>query len=171
MEGWRYTPTSADSFQVAPLAYALKPIVPGEKISYRWYEGTTQIGSDQTINVAPVVTTTYHAFCTLCDGQEFTDSLTVVVIPYIPNAFTPNHDGKNDEFRVIGLPPESITRFNMEIYNRWGQSVFHSSDVTVGWDGTLNGQPCPPDEYVWVLYYEDGNKRHASNKGTILLLR
>jgi gliding motility-associated-like protein len=170
-EAWQYNPTSIDSFQIAPIAYALKPIVPGEKISYRWYNGSELISNTQSITVAPTETTMYTAVCTLCDGQEFSDSVTVFVVPYIPNAFTPNNDGLNDQFRILGLPPENITKFNLEIYNRWGQSVFHSTDITLGWDGTFNGQPCPDGEYIWVIYYEDNNKRTASNKGTVLLLK
>jgi gliding motility-associated-like protein len=170
-EGWMYTPTSADSFQVAPIAYGLRPIVPGEKISYQWFEGNKQIGSTQSILVSPGRTTTYRAVCTLCSGQEFTDSVTVFVIPWIPNAFTPNGDGLNDVFRIIGLPPENITRFILQIYDRWGQLVFTTNDITQPWDGTMKGKPCPEGEYVWVYYYEDGTKAKVTNKGMVMVVR
>ncbi len=168
---WKYTPTSVDSFQVAPIPYHMQPITPGNKISYRWYEGTMFLSDQQTLVVTPLQTTTYRAFCTVCSGEEFTDELTVYVIPYIPNAFTPNGDGLNDIFRIVGLPPENLTLFNMQIFNRWGQVVFSSNNILEGWDGTLNGQICPDDDYVWVIFYEYDKKTKTSNKGSVTLVR
>lgn len=171
MEGWRYTPVTADSFQVAAINYNLQPIVPGEKITYAWYQGDKLISSFQSINVAPSVTTTYVATCTLCGGQQFTDSVTVYVIPYIPTAFTPNGDGLNDEFRITGIPAGSITRFNLGIYNRWGEVVFSTTDINQPWDGTMNGEPCPTGNYVWVIWYEDNSKIRQTNKGEVMIVR
>ena len=170
-EAWRYTPTSVDSFQIASVPYHLKAILPGEKVSYRWYDGSEQIGWTQSITVAPKQTTLYKAWITLCDGQEFMDSVLVVVIPYIPNAFTPNSDGHNDKFRILGLPVENITKFNMEIFDRWGQAVFSTSDILDAWDGKFKGNVCPAGEYVWIIYYEDNKKTRFSNKGLIMLVR
>lgn len=170
-EGWRYTPTSIDSFQIAPVAFNLEPVVPGEKITYAWYLDDELLSTSQTLEVAPEVTTTYVARCTLCDGQEFTDSVTVYVIPYIPNAFTPNGDGLNDVFSITGLPPESILRFNLQVFNRWGELVFSSSDIREGWDGRTKGDPCPDGNYIWVMYYEDDSGIHRTNKGQVILLR
>ncbi len=168
---FRYTPTSVDSFQIARIPYQLYPIAPGDKISYRWYAGTEFISDQQTLVVAPNETTTYTAYCTLCSGQEFKTETTIVVIPFIPNAFTPNGDGLNDHFRITGLPPENITLFNLQIFNRWGRAVFQTTDILQGWDGTFNGEKCPPDYYTWVIFYHDQNKRRVSNKGGIMLVR
>jgi len=55
----------------------------------------------------------------------------------LPSAFTPNGDGHNDLFRVHTYSvPKS---FNMQVFNRYGESVFSSTDINTGWDGTLNG--------------------------------
>jgi gliding motility-associated-like protein len=170
-EGWRYTPIDQDTYRVDSIPYDLQPITPGEKISYRWYSGSEMISDQHRIVVAPMETTTYRVTCTLCNGQEFTDEVTVYVIPYIPNAFTPNGDGLNDEFRIVGLPPDKITQFNLQIFNRWGQVVFSSTDILVGWDGKLKGEYCPEGDYTWVIFYEDNDKTMTSNKGTITLLR
>ena len=170
-EGWRYTPIDQDTYQVDAIPFNLQPITPGNKISYRWYNGDEFLSDQQNITVSPNETTTYTVYCTLCNGQEFRDDVTVHVIPYIPNAFTPNGDGLNDVFRIFGLPPENITQFNMQIFNRWGQVVFSSSDILVGWDGKLKGEVCPEGEYMWVIFYEDNKKTRTSNKGTIMLLR
>ena len=171
MEGWAYRPTSVDSFQIGPVAYHLEPITPGNKISFHWYQGTELISSDQTITVSPDETTTYRAVVTLCSGQQYADTVTVHVIPYIPNAFTPNGDGINDVFRIRGVQPENITKFNFQVYNRWGQIVFYTNDILKGWDGSCNGKKCPSEVYTWAIYYEDSNKTKVSNKGIITLVR
>jgi gliding motility-associated-like protein len=171
MVAWRYTPTSVDSFQIASIPYNLQPITPGDKISYRWYEGSEVISDQQSLVVTPGVTTTYRAWCSLCNGEEFTDEVTIYVIPYIPNAFTPNGDGLNDEFRIVGLPPDNITRYNLQIFNRWGQVVFSSGDIREAWDGKMKGEYCPEGDYIWVIFYENNKKTRTSNKGIITILR
>ena len=170
-EGYRYVPTSSDTYAVTEIPYRMEPITPGDKISYRWYNGSEFLSDQQTMVVAPMQTTTYTGYCTLCSGEEFTDVVTVYVVPYIPNAFTPNGDGLNDFFRIVGLPPENITQFNLQIFNRWGQIVFSSRDILEGWDGMLNGEICPEGDYVWVIFYEDNKKTKTSNKGTVTLVR
>jgi gliding motility-associated-like protein len=170
-EGWEFIPTSVDSFDIVPVAYRLEPVTPGDRIQYTWYQGSDVISNSQSVTVTPRETTTYKAKVTLCDGEEFTDTVTVVVMPYIPNAFTPNGDGLNDEFRILGIPPENITQFNMQIYDRWGQQVFSSSDIRIGWDGSCRGELCPGGVYVWVIVYEDNKKHKVTNKGTLTLIR
>ena len=168
---WKYSPTSVDSFQVASIPYHLEPMTPGNKISYSWYEGSSLLSDQQSIVVTPMETTTYRAYCTVCSGQVFTDEVTVYVIPYIPNAFTPDGDGLNDKFRIVGLPPENITQFNLQIYNRWGQMVFSTNDILEAWDGSNKGAVCTEGIYTWVIYYENNKKTKVSNKGSLMLLR
>jgi len=170
-EGWRYSPLSADSFAVAPIPYKLIPLVPGNKISYAWYEGSNLISSEQTVTVAPSQTTIYRATMTLCVGENFDTTVTVYVLPKIPTAFSPNGDGVNDEFRIIGLPPENITMYNIQIFDRWGHLVFTSTNILESWDGKINGQKCAEGLYAWAIYYEDNNKIKVSNKGTVMLIR
>jgi gliding motility-associated-like protein len=97
--------------------------------------------------------------------------VTVVVVPYIPNAFTPNGDGLNDKFIILGIPYEQVTHFNLQIYDRWGQMIYTSNDIREGWDGTRNGENCPEGVYVWTIYYQDNKKKPVTNKGTITLIR
>jgi gliding motility-associated-like protein len=170
-EGWLYTPTSVDSFQITQIPYHLQPMVPGNKVLYTWYQGRDLLSSTQTITVTPGETTTYRAFIDLCDGEIFTDTVTVVVVPAMPNGFTPNGDGLNDIFRIRGVQPENITKFNFQIYDRWGQVIFYTNNILEGWDGTYKGKESPPGVYVWVIYYEDNKKQKISNKGTITLVR
>jgi len=82
-----------------------------------------------------------------------TDSIDVTITNsglWIPNAFTPNGDGKNDVFLPVG---NDIQEMNMEIYNRWGQHLFTSKSLQSGWDGTVNGNLVQPGVYNYRLSY------------------
>lgn len=86
---------------------------------------------------------------------------------YIPDAFTPNGDGKNDILFIYGT---NIFYINMAIYNRWSEKIFEFTEITSGWDGTYGGKPCPTGMYVYVLqvFYMDGSQE--LRKGQIYLL-
>lgn len=85
----------------------------------------------------------------------------------IPNAFTPNGDGLNDYFRVIGL--ENMENVIMQIYDRWGIMVFETRNPENGWDGTCMKKYCQPDTYVWIITI--GAPYNKTLKGTITLLK
>ncbi len=170
-ESWRYVPTSSDTYSVTAIPYRLESLTPGDKITYNWYRGAEFLSGQQSFVVTPLETTTYTVRCTICSGQEYSDEVTVYVIPYIPNAFTPNGDGHNDRFRIVGLPPENISQFNLQIFNRWGQLVFSSHDILDSWDGTMLGGACPAGVYTWAIYYEDNKKAKISNRGSLMLVR
>jgi len=88
----------------------------------------------------------------------------------VPNAFTPNKDGLNDIFRVLGT--SLITAFEMKIYNRWGQLVFQTTEKTKGWDGSKGGQKQSTGAYVYQIGYKEQNSAGKKLiKGTVLLIR
>ena len=66
----------------------------------------------------------------------------------VPNVFTPNGDGKNDEFRVLY---RSIKEYHIWVYNRWGKLVYESQDPAKGWDGTINNHPAAEGAYFYVI--------------------
>lgn len=88
----------------------------------------------------------------------------------MPNAFTPNKDGKNDIFRIPPQVNNHLIKFI--VYNRWGQPVFTTSNISEGWEGTYKQQPAPPDTYVYFIEMQslDG-KRKLTKKGWVTLLR
>jgi gliding motility-associated-like protein len=88
---------------------------------------------------------------------------------FLPDAFTPNNDGKNDIFRGIGKGNHLVISFR--IMNRWGQTVFESGDTKAGWDGTLGGAAQPLDTYFYYLKYECGTKEIIEKKGELTLIR
>ena len=87
---------------------------------------------------------------------------------FVPNSFTPNNDGLNDTFTAKGL---FIDQYSMEIYNQWGELLFHTSELDQGWDGVYKGALSPEDTYVYRIQATDTKGRVAVKNGTIHLLR
>jgi gliding motility-associated-like protein len=88
---------------------------------------------------------------------------------YVPTAFTPNSDGKNDVFKVI---PTGVKSFGyLAVYNRWGQLLFRTTDQTKGWDGTFNGLKVDAGTFVYIVTAVDYKGRPMNQKGTFVLLR
>lgn len=87
-----------------------------------------------------------NANCVL-DSVEFTISISESMLR-VPNVFTPNGDGANDEFRVAY---RSLKEFHCWVYNRWGHLVYEWTDPAKGWDGTINGRPAAEGAYFYVI--------------------
>lgn len=81
------------------------------------------------------------------DSVEFTISISESMV-VVPNVFTPNGDGTNDEFRVVY---RSLKEFHCWVYNRWGHLVYEWSDPAKGWDGTIGGRPAAEGAYFYVI--------------------
>jgi gliding motility-associated-like protein len=91
-----------------------------------------------------------------------------VVTFYIPNSFTPNGDGNNDNFGVTGY---SVQGYNLAVYNRWGQIVFQSSGLHDSWNGQdSNGKPVPSGVYVYQLQVLN-DPHNKIRTGTVTLIR
>lgn len=88
---------------------------------------------------------------------------------FVPNAFSPNGDGKNDVLRPITAGIEHLAYFN--VYNRWGKMVFTSKNEGNGWNGRLLGKDQAADTYVWELRATDYNGRLITAKGVVVLVR
>jgi gliding motility-associated-like protein len=120
----------------------------------------------------PDTTTTYYV--TSSEGNcKGADSVKITIIPIceeiaLPSAFTPNGDGHNDIFKLLYKGDAQLKYFR--IYNRWGQEVFNSNDLNIGWDGTYNGKQEPVGTYVWVLDAICHN-REVFEKGNVTLIR
>ena len=91
---------------------------------------------------------------------------------FMPNAFTPNGDGENDEFKGKGYI-EGLKDFEFSIWNRWGEQVFSSDSPFNGWNGRKNnmGEMAPQGVYVWELRYIGPRGGDESIKGHVTLLR
>jgi len=120
----------------------------------------------------PEETTTYTVIVVDSNGCTASDDITVIVdfeyVIWVPNIFSPNGDGNNDLVYVRGKGIHSLQFF---IYDRWGEKVFETADINIGWDGTFRGQKM--NNAVFVFYLEatflDGSE--VSKKGDITLIR
>ncbi|MBI1194066.1 MAG: T9SS type B sorting domain-containing protein [Bacteroidetes bacterium] len=120
-------------------------------------------------------TTTFTVVVTSPDGCVVTDSVTIVVVFIehcpgflLPNAFTPDADGRNDVFRVRTFGEDELTE--LIVFNRWGEKVFETDDPGIGWDGTYRGKPQPLGAYLYVLR-NVCRGQNFEQTGTITLLR
>lgn len=106
-----------------------------------------------------------------CADSAFINIKVYKTLPsvFMPTAFTPNGDGRNDIFRPIIAGIQSIGAFN--IYNRWGQLVYSTNTIGAGWDGRINGVLQSSGTFVWIIKAVDYNGLPYSNKGTVTLIR
>jgi gliding motility-associated-like protein len=88
---------------------------------------------------------------------------------YVPTAFSPNHDGKNDVFRPLIFG--NVMQFEWIIYNRYGQPVFTTHSPAAGWDGTVKGIPQNAGGFVWQCKYQLEGEKAKFKSGTVILMR
>ena len=141
----------------------------GEGLKYRW-------SPEERINdplqlqplVSPIKETQYRLDVESAMGCKNSDEVMVKVFEYlvIPNAFTPNNDGKNDTWKIpyLGSYPD----FEVKVFNRYGQLVYRSQKGMVNWDGRVNGKEAPTGTYVYVL---DRKSFGEPVKGSFQLIR
>jgi gliding motility-associated-like protein len=144
--------------------------LPGGYI-YSWNpDESLNNGSIQSPIASPSSTTDY--IVTASDGECMAMAQVRVTVVdficgppsiYVPNAFTPNQDGKNEKLYVRA---NNITDLYFVLYDRWGEKVFETRNVQSGWDGKFEGREVDPDVYVYYLevtclgglqYFEEGN--------------
>lgn len=115
---------------------------------------------------------------TTVDGCTDDTSVVIKVNPdvvvYVPNAFTPGADGLNDVFQVF-IPPSGAdySTYSIVIYDRWGELIFQSIDITQPWTGAKNnsGPILKQDVYVWKIHFQDEKLKHYEKMGHVSLLR
>jgi gliding motility-associated-like protein len=142
---------------------------------YTWTEGSLYLDDVHNPNPTAVITDEqrFTVMVTDLNGCIATDDVLVKVfdggIYYIPNTFTPNGDGINDVFRAIPAGIKSTEFFN--IFNRWGELIFTTKDLRIGWDGTFKGKKQPTDNYIWIIKGKSTAGRDIELKGSIKLIR
>jgi gliding motility-associated-like protein len=146
--------------------------------SYLWSpDYALSSNTDQNPLATPLRTTTYYLQATASDDCTAIDSITVNVISkiYIPSAFTPNGDGKNDFFYVIGGMPGDVIE-NFTVFNRLGEKEFQIQNgipnyTGYGWDGSFKSSPAPGGTYVYVITIKSKSGAEEVYKGTVVLIR
>jgi len=126
----------------------------GTAASYNWSspQMTDSLYTD-SIKVDTSGTFTLQAFSAIAKCKS---TATVIVNDicspelFVPSAFSPNGDGRNDIFQIYG---ESISTYDMRIFDKWGELIFVSADMSVSWDGSYKGQPVEQGVYTWKIVY------------------
>jgi gliding motility-associated-like protein len=89
---------------------------------------------------------------------------------YFPSAFTPNNDGRNDDFGPLGSLL-SLTDYQLSIYNRWGERVFYSNNPFERWKGTVNRLETDSNMFGWYAEFSVPGKSKEKRKGTVMVIR
>jgi len=158
-----------------PVPLHATDVLPSGFTSYSWAPAgglSMGVGADVVV-LAAGETTTYTVTAATAAGCLGMDSVTVKVFTtadlYVPGAFTPNHDGHNDVFRVTGPSIRELKVF--AVYDRHGERIFTTSNLSEGWDGTYRGREMPPGVYVWMAVGVDFAGKTVERKGTVVLVR
>ena len=146
-------------------------ITPGNQfVSYSWLPGQ-QISNTITVNQpGTYIVTVKDSNGCVASGSRLVQDFCPNQL-YVPNAFTPNGNGMNENFLSYG---ENIQSFHMYVFDRWGELLFESTDISQGWDGTYMGNMCQQGVYVWMIDYKlydfvDILKHNIT--GTVTLIR
>ena len=144
-------------------------------VTYVWTPPTGLSCTDCPNPIAkPLENTWYYLNTSDKNGCfEIIDSIFIEVFDgftaEMPTAFTPNGDGNNDVIFLRGWGIKELLVY--QIYNRWGELVFETTDLTAGWDGNYKGQPQVMDTYIYVVKALGYNNQLLEKKGNITLLR
>lgn len=143
-------------------------------LSYEWSPSS---GLNNIYSANPIATNsndiTYYLRAFTPSGCESRDTLNIKIYKgpdiYMPNAFTPNEDGRNDILRgkLIGMKSFDY----LVIYNRYGQLIFKSTNADKGWNGRYQFIDQPAGAYVWMASGTDFTGKKIVKKGTVMLLR
>ncbi|MEO6610897.1 MAG: PKD domain-containing protein [Chitinophagaceae bacterium] len=147
-------------------------------IAYSWFPAfhlsATNIPDPVAVYTDPSSSILYKLIAYSDEGC--TDSAYIIVkvfktLPgvFVPSAFTPNSDGRNDLLRPIAVGIKHIDYFN--VYNRWGQLIFSTQKNGEGWDGRINSLPQASGTYVWMVKATDYTGAAYFQKGTVTLIR
>ena len=137
--------------------------------SYMWSDSST-LSTLLVTEPGRYSVTVFQGLCSASDSL-FIDNCSSEL--WIPNAFTPDEDGKNDRFKPVSQA--FIRSYQVVVFDRWGQQVYESNDILSGWDGTYKGKPCPEGVYLFKINYSTGSESAPSapkeKRGTITILR
>jgi gliding motility-associated-like protein len=136
-----------------------------DSVTYLWHNGSDQ--HSYVVNQPGEYILKLSNLCgSYIDTIIFTNGICDL---YMPSAFSPNKDGKNDRFGPSGHFENN--GYLLTIYNRWGEIVFHASNSQNKWDGRYMGTDAPAGIYVWTVRYIDNRQQAKFLKGTVLLIR
>lgn len=163
---------SINSGEEATLEAEVDPV--NENYSYLWTPSSSASCDDcPVITVSPEELTEYSVTVKDLNNCESSNSIEIEVTTqcndlFLPNVFTPNGDGENDMLCVYG---SCIDEMYLEIFNRWGESVFVSKNQNDCWDGTQRGKSLNGGVYAFKYTITLNTGEIVENQGTITLVR
>lgn len=152
-------------------SFTLEPVLTGNPNRF-WWTPTSFLANANVANaevVGIMNDTTYYYRVTNAVGCEARDTVKVFVFHriWVPDAFTPNHDGQNDVWELKGI--EGFTSAEVTIFNRWGEVVYASKDgYRSPFDGMLRGEELPGGTYAYVLKPAPG---YQELRGRVIILK
>lgn len=141
-----------------------------------WTESGVTIGNTQNINVVvssndTIIFYTVQVISPAGCIQEATISFNIVQpLVQIPNAFTPDGDGVNDDFGIF-IREGLATIDQLVIYNRWGNKIVDLNTPNARWDGRVDGKEAPSDVYVYIIRWKRGDGKLTTSNGEVTLIR
>lgn len=140
---------------------------PANYKDYLWSTGET------SISIEVKQGGTYWLRVTAQNNCAGVDSIVIVAKDcnrklYVPNAFTPNNDGRNDRLKPIFSG--NVKSFHFFVYNRWGQLVYETTSLSTAWDGKVGGKPQSAETFVWLCKYQFFGESLVTEKGTVSIV-
>ena len=139
------------------------------EVTYNWVP-SLYLNSNAVMQplCTPVNDITYTISVSGIGGCSAMDTVHIKILPrpYVPNAFSPNNDGLNDTWQIKYL--DTYQDCEVDIFNRFGQHIFHSLGYKKPWDGTFNGMPQSPGVYAYIIRTKKLNKQFS---GTVMIVR
>jgi gliding motility-associated-like protein len=171
----------AYAFALADFTYEPKVVKFGEPVqftnhsqgasNYIWDFGDGDQSNDKDPEHTFATPGVYEVCLVVFSNEDCNDTICkqiIIPIADVPNAFSPNGDGKNEILFVKGFGVETLI---FRVYNRWGQLVFETNDLNKGWNGEYKGVAQEQDVYVFELDVVFENKETFKKKGNITLIR
>ncbi|MEJ8820128.1 T9SS type B sorting domain-containing protein [Lacibacter sp. H407] len=139
-------------------------LYPGLFSAYLWQDNSTN--DRLVVNQTGTYSVTVTNACGSASDEVMIRSVDCVIL--FPNAFTPNGDGRNDQFKILNA--FNLQDYSLSVYNRWGQMVYSSTDFRQGWNGEVKGKPQDPGTFVYFCKYIKDNIP-VTTKGSFILIR
>jgi len=143
---------------------------------WNWDFGTDEFSTEQNPVYTYQDTGTYTVWLQVVTehGCEDETSRQIEIEPdfmfYVPNAFSPNADRRNDSFRGYGEGVDWDT-YQMSIFNRWGEEIFYTNDISKEWDGKFKGAEVANETYVWMIKLFDLKGNEHAYRGHVTVVK
>ncbi|MFH0894473.1 MAG: choice-of-anchor L domain-containing protein [Bacteroidota bacterium] len=176
------TPTPVAAFHVTPptaaLAENLFTCFDGSTnaSSWNWDFGDGAVSNDQNPEHSYAAAGTYAITLAVSNDAGCTDTARYILLVkedyaiWVPNAFTPDADGMNDLFGPKGVGWD-VPEYNFYVYNRWGEILYHTTNVNHQWDGKYKGRDIEGGVYVWLVLIKEKDGKNRKYSGHVTLLR